>query len=669
MRKKIIVTSLMLVIGVILIVFYWPSKKLNENEIQDLKQLQVKELNQAKKLVEQRQNEAALSIIQKYDKELSARTELGSQWRNLFITIAEQNKNLVPLVVLYQSFPESFRNHETASLLVGNSLAESNDKKGYAQLREQWKNRETQKEKWLLLDADVLLLEGKKNEANQLLQTESFKGKQDVARLIKLALINVYDDPQKAWEYLNEAYIADPTNGTIRSYRGKLLEVSGKKELALSEYLAAVQTEPENPFLKDQLADFYQRHGQFSQALKIWSETLLPPTQDFIWLKALFWNKVIFPISFDWRTHALPNGPLKPLIDYILTLKPGQFWDSTTFSTVPFGKTYLDNSQVTFWLQLLQALKENNETYASQLLNNQKFSQDSWDPPLEQALKIILQFRKTKNFSTQEKPAELTNTSDPSNVVITSITNDHPLFQQLNSLSATGSKEQVPKDLDELLLSPEIFSATFLAAGWLEAGLQLHILSVIPEIFPEWVSYNVAQALRANRGNMEALLFAKRQKLTPSLSLLIGELFIADGDVDAALEQLKSIPKKSNKSSYRAAWLSSLIYIDKGEYDKAKEAIESEPSLAQDTLGKETLAKIALKQNNPEKAELIYFSIKDKSIEAKSYFARKAFQQKNFETARKLTEEMLREHPDELQLRENYEKIIEEEKKENSAEY
>ena len=105
----------------------------------------------------------------------------------------------------------------------------------------------------------------------------------------------------------------DPQNPEILSYRAKLLETVGKNSLALAEYVSAIQTDPKNPFLKDQLAEFYMRQRQYPYALEVWKESLTPPSLDLIWLKAVFWNKIVMQLKFDLNSIKMPQGKLEPL--------------------------------------------------------------------------------------------------------------------------------------------------------------------------------------------------------------------------------------------------------------------------------------------------------------------------------------------------------------------
>ena len=120
---------------------------------------------------------------------------------------------------------------------------------------------------------------------------------------------------------------------------------------------------------------------------------------------------------------------------------------------------------------------------------------------------------------------------------------------------------------------------------------------------------------------------------------------MANSNPDAALDHLSKLAKEDNDVGMRAAWLISLILIDKGQFAEAKAIIESQPRLAENVLGKETLARIALLEGNNDLANKLYQSLEKVSAEAKSYLARKAFMDKDWKKAHELTEDLLREYP------------------------
>lgn len=633
---------------------YWPGQKTTTSSpattstpAENKQDLQV-----AEDLIKNNQADDALKIIAKHKREIELFSESGKQWSELYIQANELNKDSAQLYALYEFNPAAFQGHEKAILMVGENMILTGKPQDFQKLREEWKGKETKRDGWFILDVDYLLLQGKRKEALDLLSSETFEGKTDTPRLVRLALLNVSEQPKVAWDYLQEAYKKDPNNPDIRSFRAKLLEAVGKNSLAITEYIAAIQTDPKNLYLKDQLAEFLLRNKQYPQALEIWTDNLKNPSLDIIWIKDLFWSKVLSPIKFDWSSTTPPTGKLQGFINYLISLTPGTFWDKASFEKLADSSKLLKTQQSTFWLRLLQSFKENNETEALNLLNSNIFNTVSVNPQLENVLKRILNYRKNGSLTLPEDAGSQTPQISP----------EITLYDKLNNL-AKDKTGTIPQDMQELLKSNLAIPAAFLASDWYEAALQLAPQKVIPSTMPEWVPYAFTIAYKANRGNMEALEFATRQTPSPSMQLLTSELLIATGSPDSAIDILSKISKSNDLMGARAAWLLSMIYIEKKQFKEAKELVEQTPLLAKEVLGKETLAKIALLENNTALADQIYLSIEKESPEAKSYLARKAFGEKNWAKARELTEELLRQYPTNVLLHENLKKIDEEQKK------
>lgn len=646
---KTIATAGILILGTTLgsnVVAFWP---FSSSEQHDSAQ-ETQDLEKAKQLLAASQPEKALTLIKTYKDQISDKTENGKQWMDLLIQASTETRNTPQLIILYEKFPKAFENRESAALIIANGFLGAQKGEAYQTLRNSWQGRESKPDAWFLLDADQLLVNGQSQEALEKLKSTTFQGKMESNRLVRLALLTIASQPRQAWEYLTEAAKKDPTNPDIYTYRGRLLEAIGKKNLAQLEYISAIQANPSDFRLQDQLAEFYLRSKQYPLALETWANTLKPNSLDFLWVKTIFWNKVITPLKVKWLQTPIPDTKLKPYIDYLIALPQGSFWNKTEFDKLTDAPGFLKTQQSAYWLRLLNALKDKDENEAWNLLQYNPFQEISWNPLLEQALKRILIYRKTGNLSIDNYPS----TSD-------FIPPDSPpLFIELETLAKNGQKPS--EELHDLLTSNEAFAAAFLAAGWMEGGIQLHQLSVVPANFPDWVAYDYTQALKNNEGPLNALKFATIQKPTPSMSLLIGELYIAIHSPEAALEQLQKLVKDPTDIGFRAAWLVSLIYIEQGKLKEAKDVIRSQPRLVQSVLGKETLARIALLEGDTDEADKMYIELEKESAEAKSYLARKAFTEQNWAKARELTEDLLKANPNNAVLRENLKKIIEEEK-------
>lgn len=603
--------------------------------------------------------EAAL-VISKYTSEIDNQTEQGKKWLALLVQASTDSQDIPQLMHIYEFDPSAIEKNENASILVSEQLIAAGNLQGFHQLKEYWKSKSTIPEKWFILDADALILERKTTEAVDLLQSKSFEGKEDTPRLVRLSLLHMNDQPKAAWNYLIEAQKKNPNSTDVRTYRARFLESVGKPQLALVEYIAASSSDPANPFLKDQIADFYIRSKKYDQALKIWSESLNPPTGDSIWLKAIFWNKLVAPINFNWIGNAIPEGVSAPLINYLLGLAPGQFWDQKKIEHTPDLQSYLKNEQITFWLRLLENLKNGEEEQAAVLIQYNPFAGNVWEPDLLKALQRILNYRKTGNLVLPSEVGNPTKVAQVPDIADNAFNGN--FINQINQLGRKGIENptasiKVPEDLHELIMSPEVFSAALISANWREAGLQLHKIRIIPPTFPQWVTYNLTQALRTNRGVVDALKFATLQKKNPSLSLLIAELMMIGGSPDAGMSELQKLTGEPGQVGYRASWLLSLIYMEKKQFNEAKAVIEANPKLAQDQMGQEALARISLLQGDNDSAEKIYSALEQQSTEAKSFLARKAFQDKNWEKAQTLTEDLLKVYPTNQVLKDNLQKI------------
>lgn len=663
----ILVCALAIAIGS----YYYFQPPVTEFTVQELQVSSKDDIAKVRKQLKDSQPQEALKTIKKYKNLMESENPEGKIWLSLLLQASEDIPEPSQLVILYEHSPDQFSDKEKASLIVADSYIRRGQADKYAAIREVWKGREQKPEAWFLLDADEMLLKGNRAEAIEFLKSKTFEEKKDTGRLVRLGLLNILADPQTAWQYFTEAVRKDPINPDLRSYRAKLLEASGNAGVALQEYSAAMQLAPQNLYYRDQTAEFFLRNKQYGQAMALWVESLPAPSLDIIWLKALFWSKILTPVKFEWSKHAPPSTELEPLIKYILSLKVDQFWDDAKFEKIPNGQQFLKTQQTTFWLRLLSALKNNRLKEAMNLIEYNPFQKESWNPELELALLRVLsyQLRGSFNIGNLETPLKVVmdRNKSPNKPTIDLYKQIEELAQSENAEKEKGKEKQPPADLLVLLKSKDAYSALTLATEWLEAALDLRTSTIIPETYPDWYAYGIAQAIRINRSPMEALEFITKQKPTDTLQLLTAELLIAENSPQAALDILSKLAALNNNIGYRASWLESLIYIDQKNYAKARQTITNQPKLKNDVLGQETLARIALLEGHDDLADKIYTSLEGKSIEARSYLARKAFQAKNWKKSRELTEQLLKEFPNNITLRENLKQIITAEEKEKDT--
>lgn len=608
------------------------------------------DFRQASILFEQGHAEEALNQLQSHGEMFTYETPNGKKWVDLAVDVNTALLDDGQLMLLFRHFPEAFKGREKASLLVGNVLILQRDGKMYSHLRDSWKGQEELQIEWWLLDVDALLLSNRRTEAIKLLNSRSLTGDLEVNRLVRLALLNIQNDPKAAWEYLNKANAKDPDNIDVYTYRASLLESVGKKNLALAEYIAALEVAPKNIFLKDLLADFYLHNGQYQQAIGMWKESLDGTTLDTIWLKILFWSRMTTPSQEDWSGALPPAGKLYGFNLYLLELAPDQFWNQARFEKIHGAEHLLTTQQATFWLRLLNDLKNGQEESALKLLRENPFAKNSWNPSLERALRQLLVYRNTGSVDiTGEDLLALNHKEDDRE--------ENAFFAFLDALAGQPELLSQEKKLKALLCSNEAFVVAFLSAGWLEAGLQLHRQAILPVDLPDWVAVAIAEAINSNRGYEEALKFAMMQAPSAPLSTLMSSLLKSAKNSNSLVFALKKMATKQSEQGMKAAWLLSLIYIERGNYNAAKQSIHAQPLLSEVLLGKETLARIALLEGDTELAGQIYLDIESHSSEAKSFLASQAFNQKNWKRAQVLTQQLLNIYPDNFLLQENLLKI------------
>ena len=564
-------------------------------------------------------------------------------WRPVELDALVGLRDVGRLAPLYERESARVLQHEEASVLLARAFLHARQAAKFEQVRTAWRGHEKQPQLWLALDSDALLLAGKPREAEKWLRTQKLPGKADAVRLGRLALLVGKRDLNEAWQLLDQASQLDSHNVDLRSFRAQLLEGIKRPEAALVENVAALVAEPKNQILRDQLAEFYRRQGQYDLALQTWQEGLTAPSVDFIWLKLAFWGRMIQPVALD--ADKVPPGEIEPLAQWVIRLQSGQFWQSNSFAALPQARRYAQERQELFWLQLLDLLHNRREAEAQEMLKFNRFRTRSWQPDLEAAVRRILIYRQARSL----------NAADLVFVSTTPATNQHQFFVQLESLAKqerSVAQFRFPPEFDALLRGPEAFAAAFLAAGWREAALQLYAGTDLSQR-PDWLAYGLGQLLRMNRGNRAALTFLDKQKPSPSLGLLSAEILIGDGKAAEGLKRLATLASENSPVGFRASYMLALASLDAGKYDDARGWVSRQPLLVKEIVGVELLARIALRQGQAAEADRLYRTVAKDSIEAKSYLARQAFAQKNWAEARRYTMELIHALPDELTLREN----------------
>jgi hypothetical protein len=597
----------------------------------------------AEALLQQGKPEDALALVQSF-----TQPALALAWPRVELQALTALRDIPRLALIYDRTPERILADEPASALLARACLHARKTNDFSRLRGVWRGRESRPEIWLALDCDALILAGQPRQAEQFLRSRTLPGTADATRLVRLALLTAPRDLPGAWELLAQAAQMQPRNPDIRSFRAQLLEAAGRPAEARVEYVAALVAEPRNPLLRDQLADFYQRQRNYDLALDTWTEALAQPTLDFVWLKAQFWSRVVRPIKFDASLPSVPNGELKPLAQQIAALPRGRFFDTNAFAQLSGAHLYAAQRQEVFWLRLLDALQSGREAEAFQLLKFEPKFKQSWEPDLAAALYRTLYYRQKRSLN----PPDFVFASQVPAAA------RHQFFVQLEDAAfrertSANHPASLPVELDALLRGPNAFAAAALAAGWREAALQLGTTNADFAHQPEWLVYGLAQVLRINRSPQAAREFLARQRSAPALDLLRAELLIEAGQRAEALKRLAPLATLNSGEGFRAAYLLALDAAENRRFDAARRYVEQQPLLAADNAGKELCARLALAEGKTAEAEQIYRAIAATSVEAKTWFARRAFAQKQWKEAREWTFELLKLIPDSPQLREN----------------
>ena len=486
--KEILVmaTISVVIIGVLAVVFFLLRRAKRARDAHETRLVQ-----RVTALLDNAQPEEALEIIRSRARRSSRPKQ---PWPDLEVRALERLDALADLAALESKSSDAFANHESASLKVARIYVETEQWESFSRLRDSWRTRDASAGEWVALEADALIKQDQLNAARTLLDAASFEKEKDCARLLRLALLAAPLKPDKARKLVERAHELAPERPDVHLFRARVMEQTGENESAFAGYTKALALAPRDPFIRDHLAEFYRRRGDFTRALQTWQEGLAAPSMDFLWTKVAFWRKMAFPMRLDWPTQQPSDSPLLALTGFIRSLPPGRFWDEPRFAALAEAHPSLGARQEVFWLRLLEALRVRREDDALTWLNLSRFGQQSWHAELEVALLHIISYRKLGFLDPQIAAAE---PESPSH---------HPLFVELHNW-ATGQFDEPPRDTERLIQGEEAFAAALVAAGWDEAALQLRRVPLSASEYPRWYIDTLVDALRRNRGEAAAKEF------------------------------------------------------------------------------------------------------------------------------------------------------------------
>lgn len=551
-------------------------------------------------------------------------------------------RDLPALAGLYRRSPESFLKDEEAALLLLRAwLAERHDPR-YDLLRKAWRGHEKSPVRWLLLDADALLRAGQAAPAAALLNSVSWTGRDEASRLLRLAILTAPRDRAAAWTYLYRARQVDPRNTDVRSFCGQYLEDSGHPAEATVDYVAALLAEPANPLLHDQLAEFYRRQGSLDLAVKTWCDAIPVAPLDYLWVKALFWSRVVQPPA---RLPASsPTGALAPLVEAMRQVPPERFWAAEAVAGKPLPGGGLRGRPEVYWLELLEQLRAGRERDAQAMLESAPDSVRALQPALHVALRQLLALRLGG-----VKPGLETHPASAAGA-----TERHAFFVELDAACRAPA---LTADLSRFLKGPHAMAAACLAVGWRGAALSLLPSGPLPADVPEWYVYAIAQSLRYNRGAEVALTLLASRPATPLLELLAGELLLQRARSEDGAAKLAPLVARPDDIGDRAAWLLAVLRMEQGRFDDVRAVLAQQPRLAGRVAGREIEARLELVSGHEARAETLYRALVHDSAEARAWLAKRAVLRKDWDEARTLTLELIALMPEEMPLRQSLAQI------------
>lgn len=590
---------------------------------------------------------AALASIDQRANRASTQPSPGDRWVILETAAAVQTRSLTRLSSLLQRAPKVVLGNEEACLLLARGFLHARDQQEFDKVYSGWATNSAQAPRWLVLEVDGLLLHGKADLAMARLLSTNYPGAADVPRLTRLATLVARTNLTAGWNLLADANRRDPRSPDVRLFRAQILESLGKHPLARVEYVAAHLTDPGNPWLVDQLAEFYRRRGNPAAAVDLWARSLATVPTDFIALKWAFWSRVAVA-GTNQPSFTLPQSALADLANHVRHLPAGQFLDEGVLQMHPAAERLANARPEFFWLPLVENLRQHRAEPALDLLRRNRFRNTSWAPELEWALIRLLSFRQLKTLNPPDLfglPAGL------------DLTNRHAFFAELEAIAQQQKLgDPLPQATTRFLESDEAIALAFVAAGWLNTGLAMVADPLNPGNLTPEQAYTWAQALRYARGGKAARAFLEGQTRSPILDLLRGELYLSEGDTANVEPWLAGLRNRVDPTGRRALWLLATLALERGDWEAARQLVAQSSEFAATITGRELLARIQFASGDRDAAAREYARIaadSPDSMEARAFLAREAFTQKDWPTARRLTEEMLALRPDEIQLRAN----------------
>lgn len=378
------------------------------------------------------------------------------RWDALEMAAYVQLGQVAELLSLFGQSPKPFTTDEEAALVAARAQLETGALDAFAELRKVWVSREGRVEVWLGLEADLLLLQGQREEAILLLKRFKFDGPAEGTRLARLGYLLADVEPELSAKAMDMAMHFGPKSSEVWLFAARTHEDAGRHKEAFPAYCHALECAPRDLFMRNHMANFLARQAAYTRALQTWAECAEPPSMDFVWLKILFWQRVANAEAGGTLLGACPPGPLAGAVEQLRKLSPQRFWDDELLAA--HSHEIRDRWEI-LWLRALEGLRLGNDDEALAVLN---LGLRSPLPAVENALKQVLTYRRTGFF----EPGVLCITANTPSAFHT------PLFLRLDQWIA-GTLATEPQDILQLMENRAIYSAVLRASGWHEAATRL----------------------------------------------------------------------------------------------------------------------------------------------------------------------------------------------------
>ena len=582
----------------------------------------------AREFLDAKQPSAALAVARALDAE-------SPEVVDLEIAATTQQKNVFGLAALYDKHPDAVAEQDAAAQLVARSALMTGDEATVDELLAQWEGKSDQPHAWLCMAADRAFREGDFDAAREILESNSFDGSRDAGRQLRLAMLDAADSPAVALERINELVMQAPRSGDAHLMRAQLLEGLDRLPEARVAFVTALAAVPENPFYRYELASFYRRRGDLRFAMRTWEDSLELNNPEPGWLKTLFWSRVAHPSQRTLDDAETLKGGFADVVAFLNDLDDERFFNDEAFRRLPTSRAIARRHQEIYWLKLLEALRSGDEPAAIALLDANRFRVQSWNVVLEDALRSLLEFRSGGELSrrTQRSFGGL-----PAHKV-------HPFIAAL--CPAEGS--QPDAKLAAFLRSGDAVSMTLVASGWMEAALRMPHSDRCEDAAPHHMAYAMTQAYRSNRTPDEAFQFAMRQPESSALDAVLGEMHLARGEADEAMQMWRLASQDVGPAGYRASWMLAVELLGRDRLNEAERVVNAHADLRHAVIGQELLARIALQRGEVDNAVAIYESIASDSIDARLFAIQRRLARgtdADLQEAQAIGEQLFAVHPD-----------------------